>query len=106
MRAQAREELLKKYDAIILAAIEKRPPGNFFPFDLFGPYFWNSIPDDIRGEMEEWFRSRVEQGDFEGVGRTTGGSPEGSIGGGGLQQYYKRPRKGAKKENFHGASFQ
>ena len=68
MDEQATEEALKNFDAIILAAIERRPLGLFFRLnELFGQCHWSTIADDTRGEMEEQFRSQVERGDFVGA---------------------------------------
>ena len=67
MDERAREEALKKYDGIILAAIERRPLGLFRLNELLGQHFWSAIADDTREDMEERFRSQVERGDIVGV---------------------------------------
>ena len=67
MVERAREDELKKYDAIILGAIEGLLPGKFRLNELFGQHFWSAIADDTREDMEKRFRSQVERGDIVGV---------------------------------------
>ena len=68
MDEQAREEALEYYDAIILAAIQKRVPGIFFKLnDLFGQSHWSAIANNTREDMEERFRSQVKRGYIVGV---------------------------------------
>ena len=67
MDEQAREDELKKFDAEMLNVIRVSLPGIFRLNELFAPYFWNNIPDGLRGMTEERFRSQVERGDIVGV---------------------------------------
>ena len=68
MDEQATEELLKKYDAEILAAIQDRLPGIILRLnEFFGHSHWSAIADNTGGELEERFRSQVERGDLVGV---------------------------------------
>ena len=67
MDEQAREEALEKYDAIILGAIQERRRGGFRLNELFGQSHWSAIANNTREDMEERFRSQVEEGDIVGV---------------------------------------
>ena len=67
MDEQAREDELKKFDAEMLNVIRVSLPRIFRLNELLAPYFWNNIPDGLRGMTEERFRSQVERGDIVGV---------------------------------------
>ena len=71
MDEQATEDELKKYDAIILAAIQERRRGELRLNELFLQSRWSAISDDTRGELEERFLSQVERGDIVGVYTST-----------------------------------